>query len=84
MSCANHLDHFGEGHESWRNIILHDIVRELAEQGGEKARVPIIPLGEMTLPLWDAHIGGADCTHWCYMPGFIDGFLHEIARVLLA
>ena len=28
---------------------------------------------------WDVHIGGNDCTHFCYTPGLLDAFMHEIA-----
>ena len=83
MTCLERLGEGHENHQSWRNLILHEVASEIAEQSGT-TRVPIVHLGEMTLPLWDAHVGGLkfDCTHFCYHPGLIDGFLHEIATIL--
>ena len=35
--------------------------------------VTLLSFNELTQELYDVHFGGADCTHWCYMPGLIEG-----------
>jgi hypothetical protein len=70
---------------NWRNAIVEELVATAAANTSER-RVPLLRLGEMTRQFYDSHPGGKvrgrDCTHFCYTPGLIDGFIHEIAALL--
>ena len=42
------------------------------------------PFQRTTQELYDIHFGSADCTHFCYMPGFIEAGIHLINEAIAA
>ena len=51
----------------WKDIETRRIFESMAEQM-ENSSIWFLPLGNLTRPLWDAHIGDIDCTHFCSAP----------------
>ena len=41
-------------------------------------------LEDITRELWDLHISGADCTHSCYAPAFVEALAHLLASTIEA
>ena len=75
--CEQHAQWEGQ----WRNELVHYLVQTKSPQ------VAIAPLGALTMPLWDLHIGGTpdgrlDCTHYCYSPPLVEAAVHVLARAV--
>ena len=68
-----------QGRRPWRNEILHKII------DGKYPTVGVLPFEELTKPLWTLHpeypqvgignAGNLDCTHFCYSPALVEGFV---------
>ena len=58
----------------WRNEMARIIITK------EFPRIAIAPLGALTMPFWDLHIGKNDCTHYCYSPPLVEAAASLLIR----
>ena len=72
--------------------------QELNNLAALHPRIPLLSFGKLTQQLYDVHWGsdtrakkyfpqdesrdGADCTHFCYMPGLIEAQIHFINEAI--
>ena len=62
--------------ERMRNRIVVDVIH------ARRARVHVAPFAAITERLWDGHVGGRDCTHFCYNPMLTEAFAYLILRIV--
>ena len=73
--------------ERWRNHMALSIFREK-----DYRYLHVLPVGELTESLWDAHVGTifekhldrdvADCTHFCYNPMLLEAVAYLLLRII--
>ena len=55
----------------------------VAREGPFRA-VQFPPFQRATQELYDMHFSSIDCTHFCYMPGFVEAGIHLINEAIVA